>query len=98
MRDYGKVSPRFWIGETGRKLRKMPDAQRIAMYLMTAPMAEMTGVFYCPIATILNDVGAPCEGLDSPAWVARVAGRKMRSAALSFPIATASAVVRVGGA
>ena len=63
MRDYGKVSPRFWIGETGRKLRKMPDAQRIAMYLMTAPMAEMTGVFYCPIATILNDVGAPCEGL-----------------------------------
>ena len=63
MRDYGKVSPRFWIGETGRKLRQMPDAQRIAMYLMTAPMAEMTGVFYCPIATILNDVGAPCEGL-----------------------------------
>lgn len=63
MRDYGKVSPRFWIGETGRKLRKMPDAQRIAMYLMTAPMAEMTGVFYCPIATILNDVGAPCEEL-----------------------------------
>ena len=33
------------------------------MYLMTAPMAEMTGVFYCPIATILNDVGAPCEEL-----------------------------------
>lgn len=63
MRDYGKVSPRFWIGETGRKLRKKPDAQRIAMYLMTAPMAEMTGVFYCPIATILNDVGAPCEEL-----------------------------------
>lgn len=63
MREYGKVSPRFWIGETGRKLRKMPDAQRIAMYLMTAPMANMTGVFYCPIATILNDVGSPCEGL-----------------------------------
>ena len=33
------------------------------MYLMTAPMAEMTGVFYCPIATILNDVGAPFEEL-----------------------------------
>lgn len=65
MRDYGIVSPRFWIGETGRKLRKMPDAQRIALYLMTAPMAEMTGVFYCPVATILNDVGDPCEGLAS---------------------------------
>lgn len=73
MRDYGMVSPRFWIGETGRKLRKSPDAQRIAMYLLTAPMADMTGVFYCPVATILNDVGAPCEpllnsskGLSSP--------------------------------
>ena len=44
MRDYGIVSPRFWIGETGRKLRKLPDAQRIAMYLLTAPMAEMTGM------------------------------------------------------
>ncbi len=73
MRDYGMVSPRFWIGETGRKLRKFPDAQRIAMYLLTAPMADMTGVFYCPVATILNDVGAPCEpllnsskGLSSP--------------------------------
>lgn len=66
MRDYGIVSPRFWIGETGRKLRKMPDAQRVAMYLMTAPTAEMTGVFYCPIATILNDVGDPCEPLSHP--------------------------------
>lgn len=47
------------------------------MYLMTAPMAEMTGVFYCPIATILNDVGAPCEELHiesegSSEWLARV--------------------------
>ena len=67
MRDYGIVSPRFWIGETGRKLRQMPDAQRIAMYLLTAPMAEMTGVFYCPIATILNDVGAPTAPLEPPA-------------------------------
>ena len=66
MRDYGMVSPRFWIGETGRKLRKLPDAQRVAMYLLTAPMADMTGVFYCPVATILNDVGAPCEPLAYP--------------------------------
>lgn len=66
MRDYGIVSPRFWIGETGRKLRKLPDAQRIAMYLLTAPMADMTGVFYCPVATILNDIGAPCEPLEAP--------------------------------
>ena len=63
MRDYGIVSPRFWIGETGRKLRSMPYAQRVAMYLLTAPASEMTGVYYCPVATILNDVGLPSESL-----------------------------------
>lgn len=63
MRDYGIVSPRFWIGETGRKLRSMPYAQRVAMYLLSAPASEMTGVYYCPVATILNDVGLPSESL-----------------------------------
>lgn len=63
MRDYGIVSPRFWIGETGRKLRSMPYAQRVAMYLLTAPASEMTGVYYCPVSTILNDVGLPSESL-----------------------------------
>lgn len=62
MREYGIVSPFFWIGKTGRALRKHPYAQRVAMYLMTAPSAEMTGVFYCPLLTILNDVGSPFEG------------------------------------
>lgn len=66
MRDYGIVSPKFWIGTTGRQLRKMPYAQRVAMYLMTAPAADMSGVFYCPMATILNDVGAPCAPLEAP--------------------------------
>lgn len=62
MRDYGIVSPRFWIGKTGRELRKRPYAQRVALYLMTAPSSEMTGVFYCPVSTILNDVGSPFDG------------------------------------
>ena len=68
MRDYGQVSPMFWIGETGRALRKNPDAQRVALYFMTAPSSEMTGVFYCPLLSILNDVGyfyllgSPSEG------------------------------------
>lgn len=62
MRTYGVVSPRFWIGRTGRELRKHPYAQRIAMYFISAPLSEMTGVFYCPLSTILNDVGSPTEG------------------------------------
>ena len=49
-------------------MRSKPNAQRVAMYLMTAPGSEMTGVFYCPLSYILNDVGsmepeAPSEGL-----------------------------------
>ncbi|EPR0667076.1 hypothetical protein ACUZZ3_005115, partial [Escherichia coli] len=36
MRDYAKVSPRFWLGETGRELRKAgAEAQVVAFYLMT---------------------------------------------------------------
>lgn len=69
MREYGVVSPLFWIGETGRALRKNPNAQRVAIYLMTAPSSEMTGVFYCPLSSILNDVGvfeAPLKPLISP--------------------------------
>ena len=69
MREYGVVSPLFWIGETGRALRKNPDAQRVAIYLMTAPSSEMTGVFYCPLSSILNDVGifeAPLKPLIRP--------------------------------
>ncbi len=69
MREYGIVSPMFWIGATGRSLRKDPNAQRVAIYLMTSPMSEMTGVYYCPLASILNDVGtfeAPQKPLGSP--------------------------------
>lgn len=69
MREYGIVSPMFWIGATGRSLRKDPNAQRVAIYLMTSPMSEMTGVYYCPLASILNDVGtleASLKPLESP--------------------------------
>ena len=69
MREYGIVSPMFWVGATGRSLRKDPNAQRVAIYLMTSPMSEMTGVYYCPLASILNDVGTfedPQKPLGSP--------------------------------
>lgn len=57
MHEYSVLSPMIWIGKTGRALRKSPNAQRVAIYLMTAPSSEMTGVFYCPLSSILNDVG-----------------------------------------
>lgn len=56
-RDYGKVSPRFWTGETGRKLRKHPEAQTLALYLITAPGSTMTGIYYLAIPTAAHETG-----------------------------------------
>lgn len=62
MRDYGKVSPQFWIGETGKMLRGNPEAQVLALYLMTSPHASMTGVFHCPIIYMAHETGLFMEG------------------------------------
>lgn len=62
MRDYGVVSPQFWLGKTGKSLRGDPVAQVIALYLMTSPHARMTGVFYCPLDYIAKETGTPLEG------------------------------------
>lgn len=62
MREYGKVSPQFWIGKTGKALRGNPEAQIVALYLMTSPHAEMTGIFHCPILYIAHETGLSIEG------------------------------------
>jgi hypothetical protein len=63
MRDYGKVSPQFWTGRTGRAIRAAgPDAQIVALYLMTAPGASMTGLYYLPVQTIAYETGLPLQG------------------------------------
>ena len=62
MRDYGKISPTFWIGKTGKELRGDPSAQIVALYLMTSPHAEMTGVFNFPVIYIAHETGLSLEG------------------------------------
>lgn len=62
MRDYGKVSPRFWTGKTGKALRGDQEAQLLALYLMTSPHANMIGVFHCPIMYMAHETGLPIEG------------------------------------
>jgi hypothetical protein len=62
MRDYGAVSPQFWIGQTGKSLRGNLPAQVVALYLMTSPHANMIGVFYCPLDYIAKETGLPLEG------------------------------------
>lgn len=62
MRDYGKVSPRFWTGKTGKALRGDIDAQLLALYLMTSPHANMIGVFHCPVMYMAYETGMTIEG------------------------------------
>lgn len=63
MRDYAKVSPLFWTGNTGRAIRKMgPTVQLAALYLITGPGSNMLGVFHCPVVTLAHAIGSPFEG------------------------------------
>jgi hypothetical protein len=62
MRDYGVVSPKFWIVGTGKELRGDRDAQLVALYLMTSPHAAATGVFHLPILYISHEIGIPLDG------------------------------------
>jgi DNA-binding transcriptional regulator YdaS (Cro superfamily) len=58
MREYSKISPQFWVGNTGRAIRKMGlSTQLMALYLMTSPHATMLGIYYAPIAYIAHDTG-----------------------------------------
>lgn len=62
MRDYGKVSPQFWTGKTGKALRGKPEVQLLALYLMSSPHANMIGVYHCPVAYMAHETGLPFEG------------------------------------
>ncbi|MGM1003032.1 hypothetical protein [Acinetobacter haemolyticus] len=62
MRDYGKVSPHFWTGTTGKKLRNSPEAVIVAMYLMTCPHANMLGLYYMPLLYVAHETGLGFEG------------------------------------
>lgn len=62
MRDYAKVSPKIWTGETGKKMRGCAEAQIVSMYLMSSPHSEMTGVYTCPILYIAHETGLGMEG------------------------------------
>ncbi len=57
MRDYAIVSPLFWIRGSGKTLRGDPEARLVALYLSTSPTANMSGLYYLPLATIANDTG-----------------------------------------
>lgn len=55
MRDYGKVHASFWTSETTRNLS--PEAQLLALYLLSCQHATMAGVYRIPLAYISEDTG-----------------------------------------
>lgn len=62
MRDYAKIAPQFWIGETGRKLRGNPEAQIVGFYLISNPHSNMIGMYYLPVMFIAHETGLTVEG------------------------------------
>lgn len=71
MREYAKVAPTFWTGRTGRALRQDPIAQRVALYLVTCPDANMIGLYPLALPTMAHHVGVTAA--DAEAAMARLA-------------------------
>jgi len=65
MREYGRIAPTFWTRGTGKSLRGDHVAQLVALYLMSAPGANMAGLFYVPLVQIAHEIGAPLEEVEA---------------------------------
>lgn len=74
VRAYGKVTPRFWTGPTGRRIRAAgPEAQVVALYLLTGPHANMLGLYYLPLPYVGHETGLGPDAV-ARALAALVAG------------------------
>lgn len=63
MREYARISPKFWVGETGKQIRSLgAESQLLAMYLMTSPHSNMLGLYWCPINYIAHETGLTLQG------------------------------------
>lgn len=63
MREYARISPRFWMGETGREIRKQGvNAQLLALYLLTSPHSNMIGLYWCPVTYMAHETGLSSDG------------------------------------
>ncbi|EOT0437846.1 DNA-binding protein, partial [Escherichia coli] len=75
MRNYATISPQFWLGETGRKLRKSgPECMVVALYMMTSPHSNMLGLYYLPVLYIAHETGLDPEGASKGLQMACEAG------------------------
>lgn len=62
MREYVKLSPKFWTGPTGRAVRRAGvEAQLVALYLLSSPHANFIGMYHLPLVYISADTGLGLE-------------------------------------
>jgi hypothetical protein len=60
MRDYAKIAPQFWMGQTGKQIKKRGTrAQLIALHFISNPHSNMLGMYYLPIIFIAHETGIP---------------------------------------
>lgn len=62
MANYHKLHSSFWTSGTGKALRGDTEAQLVALYLMTSPHSNMTGVYHCPVLYLAHETGISFEG------------------------------------
>lgn len=63
MRDYARIAGTFWIGKTGKEIKKHgTEAVVVAMYLMSSPHSNMIGLYYQPMLYIAHETGLGIEG------------------------------------
>jgi len=63
VREYAKLAPTFWTGETGRELRRRgSEAVVMALYLVSSPHSNMLGLYYQPLMYAAHETGLGIEG------------------------------------
>lgn len=63
MRDYAKVGPKAWQGNTFKVLRKRgPEALIVGLYLMTSPNSNMLGLYSQPLLYMAHETGLGLDG------------------------------------
>lgn len=63
MREYARVSPTFWTGDTGQAIRARGiEGSLMALYLMSAPLSNMLGLYYQPLLYAAHETGLGIEG------------------------------------
>ena len=64
-RNYRKVSPEFWTGETGKTIQKAgPAAIIVAVYCMTCHHSLDTGLFRLPVPYAMEATGLSREEVE----------------------------------